>query len=118
MKGRPGLSDRTKREPVLNLFISEVTLAELKYGVAKSERPLANRAPLERFLLGVTVLPIREALDVFAFEKARLKRLGSPHSDFDLLIGATAIHHDLILVTNNTKHFQRLEGIRLEDWSV
>ncbi len=74
MKGRQRLSDRTKRELVLDLFISEVTLAELKYGVAKSERPLANRAPLERFLTGVTVLPIREALDVFAFEKARPDR--------------------------------------------
>lgn len=64
------------------------------------------------------VLPISPSIVLFAKEKARLKRVGQPIDNFDLLIGATAIHHDLTLVTNNTKHFQRLEGIRLEDWSV
>ncbi len=118
MKGLPGLSERTKRARIRDLFVSEVTLAELKYGVARSERPLANRAPLEQFLIGVTVLPIRESLDVFAFEKARLNRLGQPLPDFDLLIGATAVHHDLTLVTNNIRHFQRIQDIRLEDWTL
>jgi tRNA(fMet)-specific endonuclease VapC len=117
MRGRTGLTQRTKRERIKDLFISEVTLAEMKFGVAKSDRPLANRAHLEEFLLGVSILPVREALDVFAFEKARLYRSGQPLPDFDLLIGATAVHHSLTLVTNNTKHFQRIQGIQLEDWT-
>lgn len=117
MRGRVELTERTRRERIQDLFISELTLAELKYGVAKSDRPLANKAHLEEFLLGVSILPVREALDVFAFEKARLYRSGQPLPDFDLLIGATAVHHNLTLVTNNTKHFQRIQGIQLEDWT-
>ena len=63
MRGRVELTERTRRERIQDLFISEVTLAELKYGVAKSDRPLANKAHLEEFLLGVSVLPLREALE-------------------------------------------------------
>ena len=50
MRGRVELTERTRRERIQDLFISEVTLAELKYGVAKSDRPLANKAHLEEFL--------------------------------------------------------------------
>ena len=62
----------------------------------------------------MTVL-VNPALLIFAKEKSRLRRMGVPIDNFDLLIGVTAIHHDLILVTNNTRHFQRLQGIKLED---
>ncbi len=72
MRGRVELTERIRRERIQDLFISEVPLAELKYGVAKSARPLGNKAHLEEFLLGVSNLSIREALDVFAFEEARL----------------------------------------------
>lgn len=53
----------------------------------------------------------------FAAEKARLAKAGQIIPDFDLLIGTTAIVHGMTLVTNNTKHFQRLKGIELEDWT-
>jgi tRNA(fMet)-specific endonuclease VapC len=62
------------------------------------------------------VKPITSCLDVFAHEKARLSKSGMIIPDFDLLIGATAIANDLILVTNNEKHFSRLEGITIENW--
>ena len=99
-------------------LISEITLAELLFGVHRSADPKKNKEKLDILLIDIRVLAVREALDVFAQEKARLFNAGRPLPDFDLLIGATAIHHDLTLVTNNTKHFQRLEDIRLEDWSV
>jgi len=57
------------------------------------------------------------SLETFAKEKARLKRAGKLIPDFDLLIGTTALHHGLTLVTNNTKHMQRLEGLQLENWT-
>ena len=98
--------------------ISEIVYAELRYGVEKSEQQARNLKTLELFMTDLEVLPISPSIVLFAKEKARLKRAGQPIDNFDLLIGATAIHHDLTLVTNNTKHFQRLEGIRLEDWSV
>ncbi|MCI1754239.1 MAG: PIN domain-containing protein [Flavobacteriales bacterium] len=117
MKGVPEVAHRAKGHSRKDLFVSEVSVAELKYGVAKSQRPLGNREHLSEFLNGISVIPISEVLDVFGFEKARLTRIGEVIPDFDLLIGATAIHHDLTLVTNNTKHFQRLNDIKLEDWT-
>jgi tRNA(fMet)-specific endonuclease VapC len=50
------------------------------------------------------------------YEKARLRKSGKPVDDFDLLIGSTAIANDLILVTNNTKHFENLKRIKLDNW--
>lgn len=117
MKGLPTPSAHAEQQINTSKFISEVTLAELKYGIAKSERRDANRENLWRFLTGVAVLPISAVLDLFAEEKARLARTGTIIPDFDLLIGATAVHHDLVMVTNNTKHFQRINGIKLEDWT-
>lgn len=57
------------------------------------------------------------SLDLFAKEKARLRKVGTPIDDFDLLIGVTSINHNLIMVTNNTKHFERIQNIELEDWT-
>jgi tRNA(fMet)-specific endonuclease VapC len=73
---------------------------------------------LEKFLTGVRVLPISEAVDLYAEEKARLQKMGMRLDDFDLLIGVTAVVHRLTLVTNNTKHFERIGSIALEDWTI
>ena len=66
---------------------------------------------------GLSILPVYGSIMRYAREKVRLRRAGTPHNDeFDLLIGVTAIENDLILVTDNTKHFQLLDGIKLENW--
>ena len=64
------------------------------------------------------IIPIFGALDFYAKEKARLRKLGTPIDDFDLLIGATAVTNELIIVTNNTKHFTRIDLIEIEDWTT
>lgn len=89
----------------------------MKYGVEKSDHPVKNRQALAAFLTGVQLLPIVQALDVFAKEKARLRKAGTIIDDFDLLIGATAVAHGLTLVTNNSRHLARIENIMLEDWT-
>lgn len=99
-----------------NCFISEITLAELKFGVEKSINPEKNKKVLGNFLSGVQILPIFHSLDLYAKEKARLQKEGTPVDDFDLLIGVTSVQHDLIMVTNNTKHFRNIKNIKLEDW--
>ncbi len=118
MKGMFALSGKFDAIDPDTLFISEITLAELKYGVAQSANPIKNRAVLINFLSGVQILPIFDALDIYANEKARLKKEGRIVDDFDLLIGASAVANELILVTNNTKHFERLDGITIENWTV
>lgn len=101
-----------------NCFISEITLAELKFGVENSQAKKKNHQALENFLSGVQVMPIFPALDIYASEKARLQKSGEVIDDFDLLIGATAVSFDLIMVTNNTNHFERIKDIKLENWTV
>lgn len=99
------------------LFISEITLAELKFGVENSINSNKNRIVLENFLSGVQILPIFDSLDIYAKEKSRLRKRGKPIDDFDLLIGASAIANDMVLVTNNVKHFDRMEDLNIEDWT-
>ena len=63
------------------------------------------------------IVPIYHSLDLYASEKARLRKAGTPVDDFDILIGVTSITHNLIMVTNNSEHFKRLKGIIIEDWT-
>lgn len=100
-----------------NCLVSEISIAELKYGVAKSTYKEKNIKTLETFQKKIGILPIFPALGIYAKEKARLKTKGKILDDFDLLIGATAIFNNLILVTKNVSDFDRLEGIIIEDWT-
>lgn len=63
------------------------------------------------------ILPIFHSLDIYAKEKARLRKAGTPIDDFDILIGVTSVTHNLIMVTNNTNHFKKINKIQLEDWT-
>jgi len=102
-----------------NCFVSEITLAELKIGAESSADPAKNHALINLLTETVTVLPISKVLDVFASEKARLNKAGTPmHDHFDVLIAATAMVYNLVLVTNNTKHFVVYEGLEVEDWTL
>ncbi|MFT3885603.1 MAG: type II toxin-antitoxin system VapC family toxin [Flavobacteriales bacterium] len=117
MRGMHGMENAVARVGPTSCRISEITYAELLFGVENSDRRKHNLENLERFLLRISILPVWPAIPVYAKERARLERIGRRVDDFDLLIGATAVHHGLTLVTNNTKHFQRLNDIKLEDWT-
>jgi tRNA(fMet)-specific endonuclease VapC len=118
MKGKFNLEKKFDKLTAENCFISEMTLAELKFGVVNSEKPEKNNKALDNFLTGVQILPIFHSLDLYATEKTKLRKQGTPVDDFDLLIGVTSVTHKLIMVTNNTNHFNRIEGINLEDWTL
>ena len=100
-----------------NCFISEITLAELMFGVENSEKKEKNKRTLGYFLTGIKVIPIFHSIELYAKEKARLRKAGTPIDDFDLLIGVTAVTHKLIMVTNDTDHFKRIRGIALVNWT-
>ncbi len=118
MKGKLNIESFINTNETDNCFISEITLAELKFGVENSAIPEKNKQALDYFLSGVQVLPIFHSLDLFAKEKARLRKAGTPVDDFDLLIGVTSVTHNLIMVTNNVKHFEKISDIVLEDWLI
>jgi tRNA(fMet)-specific endonuclease VapC len=64
----------------------------------------------------ITIIPILNSIRIYGKEKARLKTKGKIISDLDLFIGATSIVNEMIMVTRNTREFERFEGIRLENW--
>ena len=118
LKGQFGLDDKIKTVGLENCFISEITLAELKFGVEKSVQKEKNRKTLEKFERTFSTLPIYSALDIYAAEKTRLQTKGKSLDEFDLLIGATAIAGNLILVTRNVSDFNRMIGIEIQDWTI
>jgi tRNA(fMet)-specific endonuclease VapC len=117
IKGNYDLKKKFEKVNLDNCFISEITLAELKFGVENSERKEKNQIALDNFVTGIKVVPIFHSLDLYAKEKARLRKAGTPIDDFDILIGVTSVTHNLIMVTNNTREFIRIKGINLEDWT-
>lgn len=98
-----------------NCFISEITLAELYYGAECSSNPDYNLDIISDLKKYINISPISETLQIFAKQKARLRKEGVLIDDFDLLIGSTAIFHNAILVTDNIKHMKRLP-IKIENW--
>ena len=98
------------------IYISDVTVAELEYGNHCSGRYEENREMLEDFLSQVNVIPFSDAIPLYAKERYRLRRNGLSIMDFDLIIACTSIVNNMIMVTNNAKHFNRVEGITIENW--
>ena len=94
--------------------LSIISLAELYEGVTYSRDPARSEQRLTDFLETVTLLGIDEdTCKLFGRERGRLRTGGKLIGDFDLLIGATALQHDLTLLTNNRRHFEAVEGLRL-----
>ena len=120
LKGEYDLKNQVQKAGFDNCYISEITIAELLYGVENSAptRYLQNLKMVRDFELAFSdqTLPAITGFSIYAKEKARLKRSGRIVSEFDLLIGATALRYDLTLVTRITKDFANLAGIQLENW--
>ena len=118
LRQKYGVGERMLQAGVSNCFISELTYAELLYGAECSDNPEKNKTLIGRFLSRIRVIPIKDAIPLFAKEKARLRKDGSLVEDFDLLIGTTAVKEGLTMVTENTRHFQNIDSIQLENWVV
>lgn len=116
-KGLFDLAEKIEAIGTDKCFLSEITIAELKYGAENSDFPEKNAKKINQLQQRFTVIPIFNSLDVYAGEKARLKKSGRILDDFDLLIGATAIYNNLILITRNVSDFDRLNGIEIENWT-
>jgi tRNA(fMet)-specific endonuclease VapC len=96
------------------LAISVISLAELYEGIYYSKDPAGNEEDLKDFLTGVTVLGIdNEICKTFGKERGRLRKKKVMVSDFDLLIASTAVQNNLTLLTNNRKHFEGIEGLKI-----
>jgi len=113
----PSVTQKLREKDPKAIFISSIVAGELAYGVAHSTRVESNRVNLNLFLSSMQVLPWDEqAIWQFGFQKSRLRKLGTPISEIDLLLGCQALALDYVFVTNNNKEFQRIEGLKLENW--
>lgn len=116
LKGKYILNEKFKEIGFENCCISEITLAELKFGAECSDRIAENMKMIDDFAKEVTIVPIFNSLGVYAKEKAKLRKTGKLIDDFDILIGSTAVANNLILVTENENHLVRISKVKIENW--
>ena len=119
LKGVAEVVESLERRRESPIAISVITEGELLYGARKSARPRQNLARVRRLAETIPVIEVtRGVIETFADLKASLDRRGQPLDDFDLIIAATASMLGATLVTNNTKHFSRIRGLPLENWTA
>ena len=95
--------------------MSIISLAELYDGILRSQDQESDERDLRDLLAaGIEIMDVDiEICRIFALERGRLRTAGMLIPDFDLMIGATALRHNLTLLTNNRRHFERLSGLRI-----
>lgn len=99
------------------IAICSIVKAELFYGAYGSSRIAENLRVLDRFFKPFRSLPFDDnCVQIFGRIRSDLKYSGTPIGPYDLLIAATAIANDRILVTANTREFERVAGLKIENW--
>lgn len=118
LRGKKDVARRLAEISPSDVYVSEVTVAELEYGNRCSGRYEENRKLVDTFLSAVNVIPFSASIFVYAKERQRLRQQGLSIEDFDLLIGSAAVAQNLVMVTNNVKHYSRIEGIHIDNWAL
>ena len=117
IKRSPSVVEKIRQVGLCNCKISEITVAELLFGAFKSGR--------QKHFQDVDVIKslfeqysISNCLQEYASIRWQLERIGKRIDHFDLLIAATALHEDLVVVTGNIDHFNRIPGLKIENWMI
>jgi len=117
LRGHERITARMKETDSSTLAVSSISLGELYYGAFLSEQASGNLELLDRLRSMMREIPFDgRAAIIFGRLKSDLKASGQLVSDSDLFIASTALVHDGILVTGNAGHFERIRGLRIEDW--
>ncbi len=117
IKNRPANLRDTFNQHNDQLSISSVTLAELLYGAEKSAKTEHNLGVVESFSARLEVLPYDDKAAAHTGQiRAQLEAAGTPIGPYDLMIAGHARSQGLVLVTNNMREFERVDGLRLENW--
>jgi len=118
IKKRPSkVLERFRQHSPQDIAISTVTLFELQYGVEKSQYRQRSEDALAKFLLPLNLIDLDRSSAVEAATiRAQLEKEGMPIGAYDLLIAGLARSLDMTLVTNNTREFERIAGLHLENW--
>ena len=114
LNGRLNTIQRIERLLPFGVGISIISLAEIYEGMYGSPNLEQQEVGLSDFLASIGIVDVdEETCRIFAQERRRLRSIGSLIPDMDLLIGATAIRHNVTLLTNNRRHFERMQGLSL-----
>lgn len=116
LRGMYGIPDRLAKIGRKNCHISEITVGELLYGAACSANQKKHLKQINELISLLNIEPIYTVLPVYAEVKACLRKQGALIDDFDLLIGATALRHNMTLITDNVKHLSRIPDVSIENW--
>ncbi|MCI0555770.1 MAG: type II toxin-antitoxin system VapC family toxin [Anaerolineae bacterium] len=116
LTGNQTVADQLK-DHLPEVAISSLVLAELRFGARASARAEENTKRLEQFPQIVEVADF-DGVSADAYSRVRLslRQTGRPTGEMDMLIAAVALANDAILITHNTRHFENIEGLVLEDW--
>jgi tRNA(fMet)-specific endonuclease VapC len=116
--GKGKTQERLRSVSPAEVSISAITVMEIQYGFALN--PAAKKRfsdPFQSLIASTAIILFdAKAADAAALIRAQLKMRGTPIGGWDLLIGATAVAHGCTLVTSNTREFERIEGLAVEDW--
>jgi len=116
LRGQGAVGARILEHRPSELCLSSITVAELRYGATR-RRSARLHELIDTFITNVAVLPFDETCAApFGVLAAELAARGTPIGDFDVLIAAHAIAAEATLVTNNTKHFERIRALNVENW--
>ena len=92
---------------------------ELYYGAYKSEKVQSNLAKIKVLESALDIIPInQELVEIFGLIKSKQEKAGKRLDDFDIVLASTALSYNLTIITNNEKHFQRIEGLKIENWTL
>jgi predicted nucleic acid-binding protein len=117
LKGNPLVEKNLRRYYHAPIKICIITLMELYYGAYKSQKVTSNLAKIKTLENTLEILPLgQEMVEIFGKQKSHLEKGGTPLDDFDLILGCCALSHNLILVTNNTRHFKKMDGLKVANW--
>lgn len=118
LKGDGVVNDNIRRHVHDPIKTTVITLMELYYGAYNSQHKTSNLSKVRTLARAMEILSLGpESVETFAILKAELESSGNRLDDFDLIIAAIALSHNLILVTNNEKHFIRIDGLKYENWT-
>ena len=117
IKGKQEVVEKLLAIPPHNLYTTRINYAELIYGAYNSARVEKNLKVVRPFLENFQILEFdKESSEVFAKTKAHLKKNGNIIADMDLMIASIALQHGFSLVSNNIKHFERIDELDLVRW--
>ena len=116
-KGLGNVSNRLLAAPPGEIAIPTVVIYELEVGIGKSTSPRKRKSQLEELTSLVSIFPFGQSeAKCAAGIRIKLERQGIPIGPYDILIAASALANKSILVTHNKREFERVEGLKIEDW--